>query len=218
MRHPRRVYRPQAGRPHYLFAENATIHEVILHLQERLKKELAELSPEALLQKSADEISAEVIRQYTLDTPKLDRENIGELPAKATQLEVPQFTQDRAFSGPGPHIVPATQYAISIPFTGDDRLFKYSSSGFGSRIPGQLVDQTIVLTYIAEHPNPAVIKREFDSRMAQIENALQFVREQAEQWNQRLPSLVKPAVEKIRPRSPFPQSIPCRFFLHLRTA
>jgi hypothetical protein len=32
--------------------------------------------------------------------------------------------------------------------------------------------------------------------MSQIHNALQFVREQAYQWNQRLPGLLQPAIEK----------------------
>ena len=195
MRRPR-TYGAAPTRRHYLFSEQATVYELTLHLQEKLKKELAAQSAEALLNRSAQEVTAEIIERYTLETPKLDRNNIAELPPTETQTEVPQFTQNRAFFGPGPHFVPATAYSIRIPFTGDPNLFRYPTSGYGINIEAEVVDGAIILTHTTENPDSAVINKEFDSRMTQIEQALQFVREQAEQWNQRLPGLVQPAIEK----------------------
>ncbi len=121
---------------------------------------------------------------------------IAELPPEETQMQVPQLTQNRAFFGPGPHFVPATAYRIRIPFTGDANLFRYPTSGFGIHIEAEVADGALILTHTTENPDPAVINKEFDSRMTQIDNALQFVREQAGQWNQRLPGLVQPAIEK----------------------
>ena len=141
-------------------------------------------------------MSAEIVGRYTLNTPTLDRGNISELPPKETQIDVPQITQNRAFIGPGPHYVPATAYSIRIPFTGDPNLFRYPTSGYGLHIEAEVVDGALILTHTTENPDPVVINKEFDSRMTQIEQALQFVREQAEQWNQRLPGLVQPAIEK----------------------
>ncbi|HEY6391401.1 MAG TPA: toll/interleukin-1 receptor domain-containing protein [Bryobacteraceae bacterium] len=46
------------------------------------------------------------------------------------------------------------------------------------------------------HPDPAAVKRDFDARMMQVDNALQFVREQAKQFNDKLPHLVRPEVTK----------------------
>ncbi len=192
---PRRVLAARPNR-HYLFSGGATVYEITLQLQERLKQELAYLPAELLLRRSAQEVSAEVIERYTLRTPQLHRDNIAEFPAKETQLQVPQFTQNRAFFTPGPHFVPATQYSIKVPFTGDPQLFRYPSSGYGLHLEAEVVTDALILTHTAENPDPEVIKREFESRINQIENALQFVREQADQWNQRLPSLVKPAIEK----------------------
>ena len=181
---------------HYLFSEQATVYELTFALQEKLKRELVALPAAALLNRSAQEASEEIIGQYTLNTPTLDRGNIAELPPQETQIEVPQFTQNRAFFGPGPHYVPATAYSIRIPFAGDANLFRYPTSGYGLHIEAEVVDGALILTHTTENPDPAVINREFDSRMNQIEQALLFVREQADQWNQRLPGLVKPAIEK----------------------
>jgi hypothetical protein len=125
------VYRAASPRRHYLFSEQATVYELTLAIQEKLKKELAALPTEALLNRSAQEVSAEIVGQYTLNTPTLDRGNISELPPKETQIEVPHITQNRAFFGPGPHYVPATAYSIRIPFSGDPNLFRYPTSGYG---------------------------------------------------------------------------------------
>jgi hypothetical protein len=180
----------------YLFSERATVYELTLALQERLKRELAALKAEALLNRSTLEVVEDFVQRYKLDTPRLDRKSITELPRKQTEIQVPQFTQNRAFFGPGPHFVPATAYSIRIPFTGDPNLFRYSASSFGVHIDAELVDDAIVLTHTAENPGAEAIKRDFDNRMTQIENALQFIREQADQWNARLPGLVQPVIEK----------------------
>lgn len=195
MRRPR-GYRAAPARRHYLFSEQATVHDLTFAFQEKLKKELTALPAESLLNRSAQDVSAEIIGRYTLNTPTLDRGNISELPPQETQIEVPPFSQNRAFFGPGPHNVPATAYSIRIPFTGDPNLFRYPTSGYGVHIEAEVADGALILTHTTENPDPAVINKEFDSRMTQIEQALQFVREQAAQWNQRLPGLVQPAVEK----------------------
>lgn len=195
MRRPR-TYSAAPTRRHYLFSEQATVYDVTFHCEEKLKKELAVLPASALLNRSAEEVSAEIIERYTLKTPKLDRNNIAELPPQETQLQVPPITQNRAFFGPGPHFVPATAYRIRIPFDGDPILFRYPTSGYGVHVEAEVVDGAIILNHTTENPDPAVINKEFDGRMTQIENSLQFVRDQAEQWNQRLPGLVQPVIEK----------------------
>jgi hypothetical protein len=77
-------------------------------------------------------------------------------------------------------------------------LLRYPGSGFGIHIDAELVDDAIVLTHTSEHPDAAAIKKDFDARMGQIEHALQFVQGQADQWNAKLPGLVRPVIEKRR--------------------
>jgi hypothetical protein len=72
--------------------------------------------------------------------------------------------------------VKGTLVRISVPFTGEAQLFRYPSSSLGNRIPAEVVNNTIILAHAAEHPNEAEIRRDFDSRLSQIETALQFVR------------------------------------------
>ncbi len=166
------------------------------NLEEKLKKDLAALQRDTILSHSVDEIVAEFVGRYAMDVPALDRKGIAEMPREDIQMEVPRISQDRVFSGPGPFYVPATLFTLRIPFTGDRNLLRFPPSGFGDYIPAELGEKAILLTYRAEQPDPQAIQREFDGQIAAIELGLEFVRGSATDWNNRLPSLIRPQVEK----------------------
>ena len=171
-------------------------HDVRAHLEELLGRELASLQPDSLLGHSVDDVVNEIITRYTMHVPVLNLEGKSEMPRQEIQLEVPAFTQNRAFFGPGPHYVPATLFTLKIPFTGDRNLLRHPASGFTGHIPAELGDDAVFLTYRAEKPDAAVIQKHFDNEIFRIETALQFVRGPAEEWNKRLPSVIRPKVEQ----------------------
>jgi hypothetical protein len=167
-----------------------------LHLEQQIKKQLQQVDPQ-ILSLPAEEAVAKLVEQYTLHVPVLDRDHITESDPVQVQMQVHALTQNRAFFGPGPHFVPATAITISIPFHGDANLLRYPANGFGGNyIEAQMTDNSIVMTHTSEHPDAATVKKDLDARMMQVENALQFVREQAKQFNEKLPHLIRPAVAK----------------------
>jgi hypothetical protein len=125
----------------------------------------------------------------------LDRAGIKELETQEVDIDV-SGAPNRAFFEPGPHYVKGTSVRISVPFTGNEQLFRYPSSHLGSRIPAEVVGGTIVLAHAAEHPNQSDIQGDFDNRLSLIETALQFVRGAADEWNRRLPDIIRAEVEK----------------------
>jgi hypothetical protein len=167
-----------------------------LNLGERLRKELASVPQHALLKSSADAITKEIVGRYTLNVPVLDRTNITEFEPAEVKLEVPQNSQYGSFAGPGPHFVDATEFKIRIPFTGDRNLFRYSTTGYGNLIEGEVVDDAVVLTHVAKDPETDVVNREFNDRLNRIEASLQLSRESVSQWNSGVLNIVKPAIEK----------------------
>jgi hypothetical protein len=196
---PRR--RPQSRvvttpRREYVFSHQATIHDLKAHLQEQLRKELAALQPDSLLNRNVDEIVDDFIARYTLNVPVLDKAGIAEMPRQEIQMEVPRVTQNRVFAGPGPFYVPATLFTLKIPFRGDRNLLRYPASGFSGHIPAELGEDAVYVTYRAEKPDAAAIQREFDNQISRIETGLEFVRGPAQEWNSRLAYLIRPQVEK----------------------
>jgi hypothetical protein len=183
-------------RREYVFSQQALIHDVVAHYQEKVRKELAMLQAEGLLNRTVDQIVDDFVARYTLDVPTLDKNAMAELPRQEIQMEVPRVSQNRFFSGPGPFFVPATLFTLRIPFSGDRNLLRYPASGFAGHIPAELGDDAVFLTYRAEKPDAEAIKREFDNQISRIETTLEFVRGPAQEWNNRLVSLVRPQVEK----------------------
>jgi hypothetical protein len=185
-----------APRREYVFSQQATIHDVVAHYQEKLRKELVTLQADGLLNRSVDQIVDDFVARYALNVPTLDKPAMAELPRQEIQLEVPRVSQNRVFAGPGPFFVPATLFTVRIPFSGDRNLFRYPASGFAGHIPAELGDDAVFLTYRAENPDAEAIKREFDNQISRIETSLEFVRGPAQEWNNRLVSQVRPQVEK----------------------
>jgi hypothetical protein len=180
-------------RPKYLFGERGSPYEITLMLRERLKKELANLAPDLLLKSSPDAVISDIVQRYTLNVPVLDRENLREYEPAAIKLQVPQNSQYGFFAGPGPHFVDATEFKIRIPFAGDKNLFRYSTTGYGNPIEGEVIDDAVVLTHAAKNPDAEAINREFKDRLNRIETTLQSSRESVVDWNRGLVNIVKPA-------------------------
>src|SRR5260370_2845732 len=126
----------------------------------------------------------------------MDKNAKTELPRQDIQMEVPRVSQDRFFAGSVLFYVPATLFTLRIPFSGDRNLLRYPASGFGGHIPAELGDDAVFLTYRAEKPDATAIQREFDNQITRIETSLEFVRGPAQEWNNRLVSLIRPQVEK----------------------
>lgn len=121
----------------YLFAEQGSPYEITLILADQLKSELASIPRETLLRTSPEALISEIVQRYTLNVPILDRDNIVEFEPVETKLQVPQNSQYGIFVGHGPHSVDATLFKIQIPFTGDQHLFRYSTTGFGGLTRGK---------------------------------------------------------------------------------
>ena len=191
-----RVHSGPSRRAKYLFGEHGSPYGITLMLRQRLNKELANLPPDVLLKSSPDAVINDTVQRYTLYVPALDRANIGEYEPAAIKLEVPQNSQYGFFAGPGPHFVDATEFKIRIPFTGDKNLFRYSTTGYGNPIEGEVADDAVILTHAAKNPEIEAINREFNERLNRIEEALRLSRDSVTDWNNGLMNIVRPAIEK----------------------
>ena len=184
------------SQPKYLFAEKGSPYEITLILRDKLKKELASIPPEKLLSAPADDLVKEIVQRYTLEVPVLDRKGTQQYDPVETKMQVPQNSQFGFFAGPGPHFLDATEFKIRVPFIGDPNLFKYSTTGYGNFIEGEVVDGYVVLTHTTPKPDPEKINQDFNDRLNRIESTLGFSRQSVSDWNNGLPNQVRPAVEQ----------------------
>jgi TIR domain len=184
-------------RENYLFAEQATIHNVVEHQKKEVLKALEVLPSQKVLADPLETITAEIVEGFRLDVPFLDRAGIVQLPNEEIDIDVSHDWQ-RVFHTPGPHYVKGTALRVAIPFKGKAALFRYGNSPFNSPIPGEIRDDTIILTYSAEHPDAATAQSDFESRIQRIESRLQMVRGPVDEWNRQLPDMVRNRLQQRR--------------------
>ena len=181
----------------YLFAEQATIHEVVELQKKQAHQALEDLPAEKILANPLDAVTVELAEQFRLDVPVLDRAGAVRLPNEEIDIDVSRDWA-RAFHTPGPHYVKGTALRIAIPFQGEAELFRYGSSPFNNPIPGEIRDEAVVLTYSAEHPDAAAARADFENRIGRIESMLQMIRGPADEWNRQLPDMIRSRLQHRR--------------------
>jgi hypothetical protein len=85
----------------YIFAEQATIHEVVRSRETQVEKALAELSNEKLRNRAVADLIPELVERLTLDVPVLNRTGIMELDSQEVDIDV-SGAQNRAFFDAAP--------------------------------------------------------------------------------------------------------------------
>ena len=185
-------------RGNFLFAEKATIHDVIEHQKQNTQQALDKLPGNSILNQQLEKLIAEFVERFRLDVPVLDRTATVQFPNEEIEIDVSGDPRRPFLDRSHPYYVKGTAIRIAIPFKGEAVLFKYGISTYNSPIPGEVQENTIVLTYVAESPDPVAVRSEFENRLRQIENTLQMVCGPAEEWNRRLPELVRNRLEQRR--------------------
>lgn len=184
--------------PTFLFAEHATIHDVVNAQRQSTLKAVEQLSPEEILNDKLDDLLADLAERFRLGVPILKREAIVQLPVEEVDVNVAGDFR-RPFLDPSrPYYIKGTAIRIAVPFGGEAILFKYGMSPLNSPIPGEILNDTVVLSHIAEHPDPAAVRSEFESTLDRIQNMLDMIRGPAEEWNRGLPALLRERLEQRR--------------------
>jgi hypothetical protein len=182
----------------YLFAEEASIRDVIEHQKEQVQEALDELAAERILAQPMEELVAALVGRFRVDVPVLDRAATVQLPNEEVDIDVSHDPMRAIFDQSRPFYVKGTALRISVPFTGEAELFKYGHAPYpyGQPTPGEIVGNSVVLSYIAEHPDAEAVRRDFDHRLGQIEQVLQMTRGPAEEWNRQLAETVRARLEQ----------------------
>jgi len=151
-----------------------------------------------ILARVLEEIVEEFVQQFRLDVPIINRKAVAQLPNEEVDVDVSGDFR-RPFLDPNrPHYVKGTAIRIAVPFEGEAVLFKYGVSPLNSPVPAEMQGDTVVLSFIGEQPDAVAVRKEFENQLNRIENMLQMVRGPAEEWNRKLPNLVRERLEQRR--------------------
>lgn len=154
------------------------------------------MSNSDVLSKTVDAWIDQLSQEYaSADIPVLDTQRISRT---ASQGEVP------AYSVPNPRFssapkVPGLIHNIHVPFQGQRNFFFYHPDGWMDEFPGcAVMSDELVLSIGGAWYTSKQIEEAVDRQIADIENALQGFRSDADRFRQNFPGLIRPSLERRR--------------------
>lgn len=179
------------GQPQPLFTRHG-MHAVMDAQGKGAEGAVLDFADNVILNTPADDLVDSVLSHYRLDVPALDRDG-AHVEHQAANVEV----YDRFSRGDGPILVPGFVVELSVPFSGDNKLFFVQPTTYDSAPPRAIIadNNTVVLRHSARELNGDQIKRGFDSTLDDIERYLGWLRSSADTFNADLEKRIRYAVE-----------------------
>jgi hypothetical protein len=181
------------SRNDYLFSD-VDCFSVLENQRGVLQKEIAAMSPNAILSTPIDDICDDLKKRFWIEVPSLDKEGIH-----ANQKEVDidvSHDRNRHFMRPGQYFIKGTEVAVTIPFLGDAEVFKIRPSTFTSMPPrGVVQNQNLILRFVDEKLDPKVVKTSIDRQLAEIEGYLRCLESDFRSFNNSIVQQYRPQIE-----------------------
>lgn len=183
------------GRSDILFFEY-DMFSVLENQRRQVQNEVAGVPEQRLLNTSVEDLVRYFVEKYQLDVPVLDVENAVADQNEAT-VEVSGFRYglDRGET----RSVPGTAVTLEVPFSGDPKMFKVKPSTWNSAPPhAEIRDHTVLLRQSGTQLAASEVQANFDRAIKDIDQYLDWQRNDANGYNSQLPTLARQAIEQRR--------------------
>ena len=159
------------------------------------------MEPNRLLNTSAADLAAYLVAKYQIQPVTLHRDK-SSADQEECKIDVSRdpnriFLEDRT----GPYYIPGQRIRVEVPFDGDGELFYCRANTFSSSAPrGSIENGALVLSWETPHDATRDLRPEIDQALQSIEQYLNWVRTDVDQFNRSLGGDASAAVEARRKR------------------
>ena len=172
--------------------------DVAKHQKAKLKEKVAQIDGNRLLNTSVDDLCTYLVEEYSVNVPTLNREEIV-ADQRETQIDIRYDPRRWINDKSHPVYVLGTEIEITIPFDGDETMFKVRPTSFSPNPPrGHVERGRLHIIITGTNLNADRVRSEIDSTLEQIEKCLQTLRGNASTLATELPSIARHAVESRR--------------------
>ncbi len=169
---------------------------------EGVVKEIRELQNNYVLAASPTELERFYLERTLIEPLVLHTDQCHIERQKSIQIDVSRDRGRSVRDRSRPCYIPGTEVELAIPFEGDEQLWKvkpssYSISGYPEIEvrPGSIL---LRLRFADDTPDHERLKREIDSQLRQLGQAVETIYRDVEQHNTKAPAAIKEAVERKR--------------------
>jgi hypothetical protein len=184
----------------YLF-RGPDMFSVVEHRKQQLKKGVAGLGPNYLLNANEDDLVRSLVDEHRLDVPIIKDDEIHVADYGETKVDVSRDPNRFIDDSSRPFYIPGSRTKIAVPFEGDAEFFRISPTTFNMSLPvGEIVGTEIHLTYTSASEDGEAIKREYQATVREIKQKLDWQRQTAEAFNNQLEGVVRDEITQRKKR------------------
>ena len=184
----------------YLFSEY-DMHALLEGRREALRKEVASIDGNRLLNTSVADLCAYFVDNFQLNSPVL-LEDKAVVEQQEAQIDVSNDFNRHILDRSRPFYVPGAEVTLQVPFEGEAQFFRVRPSKFTSTFPvaavrGNTLSLSVCLTELTAEDTKDV-KSQFDRLLGEIKNYLNWIADDVKPLNDELGALARQAIESRR--------------------
>jgi len=197
------MYRKQNNE---LFCEG-DLGRTLDNMSKKISEGVADISKDQFLATPKDDLVEHVYSQFYIE-PLVLHEDSMEMETHETSIDVSKDPNRYIVRSRGPYMVPGCRIVVSIPYTGNDDLWKLQPSRYQSVVPHAEVRKSrgneaghlgLIFERASDEPSDR-IKQDLDNELSTIRFYVDAQREQVEQYNSTLPALIQESINSRQER------------------
>jgi hypothetical protein len=166
----------------HLFSDEE-LRDVLETRMQAIFTEISSLKPDYILNVNLDDLHEYFERTYRYETPVFNLNDIY-FEQREAKVDVSHDFNRAIFDQSQPFYIDGTSITFVVPFEGDPKLFSYRPSSFTTTLPyGQIKGRELRLQYQSVDHDVARIKSAFDQSLREIQQYLDFIRENIDHFN-----------------------------------
>lgn len=184
----------------YLFTEG-DLRATLENVEAKLRAEVEQYEPNRLLNTPVDDLCSFFAQKFRVEPLSLQDQDTT-TDQQETKVDVSRDRDYNFYHGSdGPHMVPATEVAFFVPFTGDPMLFKLAPNTTTSNPPhGEVRGNDLIFSLTQRTPDHATIRREFDAWLNNVKQYVSWGTGNVEAFNAGLVGVARASIEARRKR------------------
>ena len=154
-----------------------------------------------ILASSESDLVTYLVDKYSLDPPRLLREQINIENEGEAKIDVSGRFEYGILDRGGPHFVPGSFVTVAIPFEGDGDLFGFQASTYGFNPPrGRVSGSNVLISFQDVKLDAKRTREEIDATVDRIDEYLGWAKNDCSEWNGRVASVAEQCVRYRKDR------------------
>ena len=174
---------------------------LIHRCETEIKEEVERWDRNRILASSETDLVAYLVEKYTLDPPRLLRDDIHIESEGEAKIDVSGRFEYGVWDRSSPHFIPGSFVTVAIPFEGDGGLFKFQASTYSLNPPrGQISGSNILISFQDVKLDAERTREEIDATIDRIDQYLKWINNDCSNWNARVPSVAEQCIRYRKDR------------------